>query len=400
MPTTRIRSSAPATTLADQALASGTNFVVLLYGAGSLSATDYVVLANALLGAMFVSGIFKSFLVDEVLRRTPNGHHFESDSLRWIILATCVIWTAGGSAIFLGATGGATSTGLIYGLAVSPVVAMTEVVRASNFANAKPGTNLAIDTAWMATVLLCIAGLELTNSASGLSLIAAWSLAPAGLLLVGKIKLQQGKDQRSPVRSHLFRSGSNLLAVDSVADAISLSALFVVVESQLGLGTASALALARVASGPGSIVALAVPAFFSNDRGKLALVAKRVFLFSSITIVFLAALSHVLFLLIGRILDATTAVEILESHEILVGHALIVPLALAQLARRLYRPIATSTALLLSRSAMLGSIALLAQLLAITSGPLLAALVASASLFWSFGTVRERSKYLNLAKEP
>ncbi|MGY1681908.1 hypothetical protein [Geodermatophilus sp. SYSU D01176] len=207
-------------TLTDQALSSGTNFLISIAAARALSPRSLGAFAVAMATYLIVLGVVRAACGEALLVR-----HAGSPAARWPSLtsaSTALAATAGGVAAVLSAVaglllGGETGAALVALGVLLPGLLVQDAWRYCFLGQGRPGAATALDAAWLVLLVPALAVPALTGRISATSLVLAWGVAgvlavAAGLVLdPSRPSLRAGRDLLRADRRLMRRYGLEFL---------------------------------------------------------------------------------------------------------------------------------------------------------------------------------------------
>lgn len=171
----------PALTIADQALSSGSNFVITVAAARMLGPADFGPFAIAFSVSIAVLALTRAFVGEPLLATGPGMRLRDQGMSAALMLGTSVGLPVG--VVGLIGPWEATSA-LLWVAALAPFLSLQDAVRYAAFSDRKPATALVSDLAWLVSQVVVLAAasmLELPNHA----VYIAWLAGPAVGAVVG-----------------------------------------------------------------------------------------------------------------------------------------------------------------------------------------------------------------------
>lgn len=248
--------------LADQALSSLTNFVLVLLVARAVDPREFGSFALVLVTYQLVLVMSRSIATDPlILRQHPEDVDTQSELTARAVGAAVMVGLATGSlGVVVGsALGGTFGTSLVALGATMPGLLLQDAWRFGFSAAGRPERAVVNDLAWGVAQLALVAWLTVALDAQVWQLVLAWGLAgvAAGLLGIAQSKIRpamaSGVDwlrRNSDVSSAYIR--------ESIAATGGLALAFYIVSLVAGLATVGALRGAQLLYGPITVLYLAV----------------------------------------------------------------------------------------------------------------------------------------------
>jgi hypothetical protein len=247
-------------TLVDQALSSGTNFLLSLVALLILPTDEYALFSTVLLLSLSLAAVIRAGYVESVIIRSlgPAGW---SESASSAITVGTVLGVLGLIFLVLGPDGVA-PLGLI-GLAALPLT-LVEFGRYRAFANDAPGRACLVDGIWGAVVAVIPISAVLGARLSVAPLLVVWLLGAAVAGVVGWLdQISQLRVIQNPFR--LIRGGGHLVA-DTALELVYLSSLVACMAWFVGEEMVATYGAVRVVFGPLTVLGLAIAPLYTARR--------------------------------------------------------------------------------------------------------------------------------------